>query len=415
MILGLTDKDAHRLAETHRCSCGGILVDCWGGSFEQPGTIVRCLQDIGHDTYQRKQTTRMLLNGQTKKWEEFDVVTQKPVNQTQALALPRTEEAMLQRVDEVKALGPQWAKDMTAGQRRSLAVIALGYGLDPLMEELILYQGKPMITIRGRRRKDAEAGHQPSIRFRFLTQEERDGFTEAGVLQEVDLVQVCILTTEWGNTVEAIGTVSKAQRDGRRQPVVNTNPLEMVQKRAEDRARNMAYGPLPRPQLPAGLEVIDGEGRLVEDPPAQIEQPAQPAQAGHPARAQPVPTQTTGDPPAAVPRQRGTVPPAICALHDNLRMGVFEGRRCHRLPDGSFCYGEQASKADPQAPVEGDADPDLPPSQAMDLEWLKVAVSSANLTWGRFESDYLKMTWGEWLKLGGTVESAFDRLREGGD
>jgi len=430
MITGLTSAEAAALVRAHLCgACGGVLVDCWGGSFGVAAPIVRCLKDIEHNTLKAKNTNIRKLVAPDGSLEEFDVVTQKPVNQVQTLVLPGTQEGMLQRVDEVRALNPLWAKDMTAGQRQALAVVAFAYGLDPIMEELILYQGKPMITIKGRRRKDAEAGHHPSVRFRFLTAEEKEGFTDAGVLYEGDLVQVCLLTTEWGNTVEGIGTVSKAQRDSRRQPVVNTNPLEMVQKRAEDRARNMAYGPVPRPQLPAWVDMIEGEGRLVEDEslPAPDPQPRLTAPVPRPASAATPLAKTSAQPPAPPQGQRGPAPAGFCEGH---RADMITSSRTkkvgHLLPNKTVCFGipavptsrdQEDRDSSMPSPDEGASDPVMdeapegfPPSHLSDWEGLVADVEAAGLTWEGFCRDHLKMVWSEWLKLGGTVMSARLRL-----
>lgn len=271
MITGLLERDARRIADTCICGCGKNLVIGWDGADRTARLYtVRCLADPEHSIYQRPPNTRELADGRF-----YDVVTQQPVNQALARILPGTEEGMLKRVDEAAALAPRWARDMNQGQRRALAVTALAYGLDPLMEELILYQGKPLITIKGRRRKDAEANHNPNIRFRFLSDDEKAEYQASDSWQPGDLAGYCILTTEWGNTVEGFGKVTKAERvaqsrapnarDSRRSPIVDDNPIEMWHKRAEDRARNMAYGPVPRPQLPQGFEVIEGEGRLVEE------------------------------------------------------------------------------------------------------------------------------------------------------
>ena len=84
-----------------------------------------------------------------------------------------------------------------------------------------------------------------------------------------------ILTTEWGSTVEGIGKVTKLERDSGRQPVAKAHPIEMCQKRAEGRARLMAYGPIPLPQRPMEDVIIEGE---VVDPveAAQVSPPAAP-------------------------------------------------------------------------------------------------------------------------------------------
>lgn len=182
-------------------------------------------------------------------------MTQREVGVAGALAVPQTREAMLERANQTLQAG-LWPQTMTPQQKALMVQVALAYGLDPLMGELVLYQGKPLVTINARRRKDVEAGHHPSIKFRFLTAEEQQGYTDAGAINEGDLVQVGILTTEWGSTVEGIGKVTKEERVSGRQPVSKSHPIEMCQKRAEARVRLMAYGPISLPQMP-GITVSE--------------------------------------------------------------------------------------------------------------------------------------------------------------
>ena len=72
----------------------------------------------------------------------------------------------------------------------------------------------------------------------------------------------------------------------------------------------------------------------------------------------------------------------------------------HKLNDGSFCNGQASD----------DAPADFPPSQATDLAKLQAAVAAEGLTWENFQRDHLKMVWAEWLKLGGTVAGAWERI-----
>ena len=213
------------------------------------------------------------------------MTTQREVGTPGALAVPQTREAMLERANQTVQAG-LWPQTMTPGQKALMVQVALAYGLDPLMGELVLYQGKPLVTINARRRKDVEAGHHPSIKFRFLTAEEKQGYLDAGAIHEGDLVQVGILTTEWGNSVEGIGKVTKAEReatsersrDPRRlaRPIAADNPIEMCQKRAEARVRLMAYGPIPLPQMVMEGVIIEGE---LVDPgePAHVSPPTAPS------------------------------------------------------------------------------------------------------------------------------------------
>ncbi len=118
---------------------------------------------------------------------------------------------------------------------------------------------------------------------------------------------------------------------------------------------------------------------------------------------------------SAAPAPRPVSTSARCEIH-----GVKLARHpslgmVHKRQDGTFCNGNPPEDGPPPE-REHTPDPegipaDLPPSQAMDLEALQAAVRAANLTWDRFEADYLKMTWPEWIKLGGGVQAAQMRLR----
>ena len=272
-MITLVDVDEGRaLAERYRCGeCGSRLSVAWQGApapaWGQGKHVLRCGKDPKHNTIKRASRTRQLFDSE-RGWIEVDIVTQREVGIPGALAVPQTREAMLERANQTLQAG-LWPQTMTPQQKALMVQVALAYGLDPLMGELILYQGKPLITINARRRKDVEAGHHPSIKFRFLTAEEKQGYLDAGAINEGDLVQVGILTTEWGNTVETIGKVTKAERestsdrsrDSRKlaHPIVTDNPIEMCQKRAEARARLMAYGPIPLPHRSMEGVIIEGE------------------------------------------------------------------------------------------------------------------------------------------------------------
>ena len=251
----------------------------WGGYWGLDEYVLRCGKDASHTTIHKRLTTRKLFkpDGTTV---EVDIMTQREVGDTTALAIPTTEAGMLKRTDEAEKLG-LFPQRMNAQQRQHPALVALAYGLDPLMGEIIPYQGKPYITIEGRRRKDAEAGHHPSIKFRTLTQPEKEWYKEAGGLNEGDLAIICLLRTQFPNgdvsEVEALGRVLKSETTGDPHlPIVKWR-IEMTQKRAEYRARRMAYGPIP---LPARLDVSlmselqVGENDDVAIPPREVPSPA---------------------------------------------------------------------------------------------------------------------------------------------
>jgi len=126
MITGLPEADTHAFAQRNVCGeCGSNLVKCWGGFAGVESYIVRCMASLSHSTYKPKVlNTRKLWNPDLTQ-KEFNVTTQKPVNETQAI-LPYTEAGMLKRVDEVRALTPQWAKDMTTGHRHRFVCWLVG-------------------------------------------------------------------------------------------------------------------------------------------------------------------------------------------------------------------------------------------------------------------------------------------------
>lgn len=259
----LSFDEVRVLQRDSRCAeCGGGLLAPHVGN---GAYMLRCLKDASHMGIARLGNARKLYNPATKIWEEYDMTTQKPAQasqETTALAIPTTHAGMLARCREAEAIG-KWKDKMTDAQARVLVQVALAYRLDPFMSEIIPYQGQPYVTIAGRRRLDAQAGHHPSIRFRALTLEEAELYQAAEALNDGDLAMVCVLTTEHGNTVEGFGRVLARERQQKSEylPLV-TRTIEMVLKRAERRAREMAYGPIA---MPAGLGIrILQEGDMVE-------------------------------------------------------------------------------------------------------------------------------------------------------
>ena len=298
-----------------------------------------------------------------------------------------SETTMLARVNQAQSLG-LWTDKGNVAQLGLLAKAALAYGLDPLMQELILYQGKPFITIDGRRRLDANAGHHASIRFRVLTTEEKGFYAEAGALNKGDLAHVCVLTTEHGNTVEAFGRVLARQRDPNQRgadhlPTVQYT-IEMSQKRAEARARRMAYGPSPRPALLDHMVIIE-EGDVIEDVIEGEIVPATPPQ------------------PLPQPAARRT----YCDLH-KIKLGKHptEGM-VHKLPDGAWCHGADAEKP-PQGSTPGQVET-VSQFEDTPLGNLQRELAREGWNWTAFEQMVLHMTWPEWVQLGGTIETARKR------
>lgn len=275
MTSALTTKDGEKFIQDHRCGdCGdGLLMPYRGrGGDGRPVHEIRCRRDDAHRLFARKEWNIRKLYDLERGLVEVDIMTQKEVGAI-THRVHSDEAQMRERVRRAAGIGV-FPDQTTTEEQLVLANVAVIYGLDPLMGELIPYQGRPFITIAGRRRLDAVAGHQPGIKFRFLTPEEDAGYKSVGALEEGDLVQVCVLTLESDREVEAFGKVTQSERvalsnngDRLRSPVVAANPIEMAQKRAERRAREMAYGPVPLPQglaEPTNILQEGDEARVVE-------------------------------------------------------------------------------------------------------------------------------------------------------
>ena len=119
-----------------------------------------------------------------------------------------------------------------------------------------------------------------------------------------------------------------------------------------------------------------------------------------------------------------------CPIH-NVRLGRDSQKRwCHKLLDGSFCFGvvEPVPPEAGKEPTPSDI-PDIPNVPTFDdtplgqlqrevFEWAlalaqmqgrKLPYDHAEMEWDHFKGDVLKMPWEEWVRLGGTIDSARKR------
>jgi hypothetical protein len=117
----------------------------------------------------------------------------------------------------------------------------------------------------------------------------------------------------------------------------------------------------------------------------------------------------------AVQPQRRAIPPvaadpAICSVvgHNRIRMGLdSQERRCHKLRDGTFCYGVAAEA--PPEPEGGPPESEAPTFDDTPLGHLQYDIAQTEMEWPFFEANVLHLTWPEWIKLNGTVETARKR------
>ena len=263
---------------THKCGCGSQLKMPWVHEIQDHALV--CRDDLAHDTYQKKYTGTKMLSGPNGTQVEVYVATGK---ETSELAPITDESSALAAVQRASAMELFPTKTSTPDQLALLAHVALLYRLDPNMGEIIPYQGKPYITIKGRRRMDNVAGNRIGIAFRPLRADEKQDYLDSGAMNLKDVVQVCVGTYPDGLTVEGTGRVlsTEGMTNGRLSDhlPVAVRKIEMAQVRAERRMREMAFGPIARPEgLDSALDVlqegdeanvVESTGRIVPDDPVK--------------------------------------------------------------------------------------------------------------------------------------------------
>lgn len=259
---------------SHTCGCGGRLTMPW--NHERQAHVLQCVNDHGHETYTSKNNgkTKMLAgpNGQKV---EVDVLTQQP---TKELAPISDYTTALARTERAKALDLFPTKNMDPDQLALIAEVAWAYGLDPMFGEIIPYQGKPYITIKGRRRLDAANGNEVGISFRPPTEDEEKYWTKNGAMSPRDVISICVGKLPSGTVVEGLGRVLESERQGHVDLPVVKRPIEMAEVRAERRMRERAFGPVAKPVVLTNIDVgemeideamtVDGTVRDITNEPA---------------------------------------------------------------------------------------------------------------------------------------------------
>jgi hypothetical protein len=168
------------------------------------------------------------------------------MNGTRALVVQGHGTSMAVNPDEVKeqasiileharAGSPAFPKDVSPMQAAELARLALTYGLDPFLGELIIYQGKLYLTIDGRERIANDHPQFDGLEIRPSTAEERTAFR----LGEDEHLWICHV---WRKD-RRVPNVGYGRAGGRsdRNPVSRDYPQEMAQKRAKHRALRDAF------------------------------------------------------------------------------------------------------------------------------------------------------------------------------
>ena len=223
----------HLVHEGAACGqCRNLLKIVWGGAWGCNYYILTC-GDMAHNTILKiERKTKQQINSEGV----FKGYSMKALTEY-------TPTEMVARADSA-GLFPQ---AMTKVQREAIGQICVEYGLDPLMSELMIYQGRPYVTVAARLRKAQEAGDFAGISTRAATNDEK----ESRGYQIFDYVMLAeaykMIDGVRAGPFQGWGVVKKgtADRADKHLPI-GDNPAQHAEKRAISRAVRMAWHiPLP--------------------------------------------------------------------------------------------------------------------------------------------------------------------------
>ena len=152
----LTYEDMKSRAQSHKCAeCDGNLVLAWAGAIGHNCYMLRCANNLEHKTIANKS--------------KYPKYLEEEIYKSMTTQLQRySEKEMVVRINQAK-----FPQELSVKEKDLLATAAVTYGLDPIMGELTIYQGKPFVSIDGRLRKAHGSGLFDGIESRPATEEER--------------------------------------------------------------------------------------------------------------------------------------------------------------------------------------------------------------------------------------------------
>lgn len=251
----MTEAEVKRLARGYKCACGGQLRACFRFAPATKANVffLRCdkcgpLKEDANLTKVKSNLERyqagehlpiMVINNLEKriggKIMETTALTKMDANQ------------MLARINQAK-----FPQELTLPQKQMMATIAISYGLDPLMGELMLYQGRPYTTVDAHYRKAQETGQLDGVETRPATKTERTDWQipdgDFFFRSEVFVKGCSRPFVGWGRVYE------RETKGNQFLPTV-ANPQRMAEKRAERQALRKAF----HFDLPAMAEDIGNE------------------------------------------------------------------------------------------------------------------------------------------------------------
>ena len=160
---------------------------------------------------------------------------------------------MVARIEQAK-----WPQALKPEEKALVATVAMSYGLDPILNELSIYQGRPYPTVNAWYRKSQETGKFDGMDSRPANKKER----EERNAKEGDLLYRCeVWRTDASHPFVGWGRVRAEERKGDAHLPIVKDPDRMAEKRSEMQAMRKAFS-IPMPAM-SFEEVIETESGLV--------------------------------------------------------------------------------------------------------------------------------------------------------
>lgn len=238
--------------------CKGKLVLKY--DFDNHREVILCSEDESHEELRKTRPENLKQKRREISMDSKELMT---------LDTP----GMMQRIDMAR-----FPQELKPAEKALIATVAMSYGLDPIMNELTIYQGRPYPTVNAWYRKSQETGKFDGMDSRPATKEEREE-RNAG---EGDILYRCEVWRKgasnpfvgWGK-VRAKETKPGSTKDGDTtstfKPIQN-DPDRMAEKRAEMMAMRKAFSiPMPAMSFEEIIETESGRvstvtGEIKEEP-----------------------------------------------------------------------------------------------------------------------------------------------------
>ena len=243
--------------KSHVCGdCGSRLEIAWGGGQGYDGYILRC-GNITHNT----------ITARIKKSElriEGEKIFRRLHGMDTTALMKMDKPTMLARIGQAK-----FPKDLTKTEQTLMCEVAISYGFDPIMQELMIYQGNPYVTINGRYRKAQETGQFDGMDSRPATESER----KARNAKQGDFLYRCeVWRKDASHPFVGWGRVLEKETHGSEHLPIVKDPDRQAEKRAESMGLRKAFSmPFPiQGWEEAQMAMAEVNGRTVDTKTGEI-------------------------------------------------------------------------------------------------------------------------------------------------